>query len=279
VDSAKSFRMSLLLVLARNRTMYFFLVVAAIFISTNGAVEASIVFNWPDTPGWTAGAPAQGQTVTQQFTSVNPNDISVSLENDGVNIQATYPQINSNNETGGFTGVNALQLYISSTPTFGNSLKTTVSFASPVTNLSFQIWDVDASAGQFADKIVNLQGLAPDGTTVIGPSSVTSAVAGFNTITGTGLSTVITGTNPASNTTNQGTINVLFTGPLTQFSFEWSNNDNGRGAQAIALGPLTYDVVPESSNWALVSPAFCLAAIISEKLLRRRRCRSPKQKS
>jgi hypothetical protein len=270
--------MSLLLVLARNRTTYFFLVVASIFTLTNGTVEASIVFNWPDTPGWTAGTPGQGQTATQSFTSVNPNDISVSIENDGVNIQGTYPQINSTNETGGLTNVNALQLYISSTPTFGNVLKTTVSFASPVTNLSFQIWDVDASAGQFVDKIANLQGLAPN-STIVGPDSVTSAVAGYNTITGTGLSTVVLGTAAASNSTNQGTIDITFLGSITQFSFEWSNNDNGRGAQAIALGPLTYDVVPESNNWALVSSAFCLAAILSEKILRRRRCRSPRQES
>ena len=111
-------------------------------------------------PGWTAGTPGQGATVSQSFTSVNPNDITVAIENDGVNIQGTYPQINHTNETGGLANVEALQLYLSSTPVFGNILKTTISFASPVTNLSFQLWDVDANLGQFIDKITNLQGVS-----------------------------------------------------------------------------------------------------------------------
>jgi hypothetical protein len=241
-----------------------------VFVLTTSAATASVVtFDWPNPPGWTAGTPTTGQTATQSFTSVSPNDITVSIYNGGVNNQAGYPAINSTNETGGFSGVNALQLYLSSTPTFGNVLKTTVTFASPVTNLSFQLWDVDASTGQFVDKIANLQALAQGGGTV-GATSVTSAVAGYNTITGTGLSTVITGTNPANNSTNQGTINVTFTGTITQFSFEWSNNDNGLGAQAIGLGPLTYDTVPEY-DWPFGGAAACLMAVLHERMRRVRR--------
>ena len=230
-------------------------------------IQAATTFNWPNPPGWTAGTPTTGQTLSQSFTSVSPNDISVSIYNSGVTNQAGYPAINSTNTTGGFTGVNALQLYISSTPTFGNYLRTTVSFATPVINLSFQLWDVDASSGQFIDKVANIQALAEDGTTV-GATSVTSAVPGYNTITGTGLSTVITGTASASNTTNQGTINITFAGPITQFSFEWSNNDPARGQQAIGLGPLTYTIVPEAQSFCSVTAA-CLAAILCGRLRRR----------
>ncbi len=241
-----------------------------LFIATTAPdAKASIVFDWPGSPGWTAGAPNQGATGTQSFTSVSPNDISMSLYNGGVNIQGTYPQINSTNETGGLSNVNALQLYISSTPQFGNVLKTTVSFATPVANLSFQIWDVDAKAGQFIDKVANLSGLSQDGITLVGATSVTSEVAGYNSITGTGLSTVILGTNSAANNTNQGTIDVTFAGPITQFSFEWSNNDNGRGAQAIGLGPLTYDIVPETDP--LISTAACCVTVILLEKVRRRR--------
>jgi hypothetical protein len=110
---------------------------------------------------------------------------------------------------------------------------------------------VDAFSGQFADRISNIQAIALGGTTV-GPDSVTSAVAGYNTITGTGLSTIVLGTANAANSTNQGTIDISFAGPITQFSFDWSNNDPALGAQAIALGPLTYTVVPEmSAGWAV----------------------------
>lgn len=229
--------------------------------------HGSVVFNWPSPPGWTAGAPSIGSTATQNFTAVNPNDITVSLYNQGVNIQGTYPQINSTNTTGGLA-VNGLQLYNSSTPAFGGFIRTTVSFANPVTNLTFQLWDIDKLAGQFVDKIANLQAVAVGGA-IVGADSVTSAVAGYNSITGTGLSTVILGTNGASNTTNQGTIDIAFNQPITQFSFEWSNNDAGRGAQAVGLGPLTFTVVPEFSSSLLVL-ALCAVAVVTEKKMRRR---------
>ena len=249
----------------------FALILAPILASVSPS-KASIVFNWPNPPGWTAGTPGQGATVSQSFTSVNTNDINVQIQNNGVNVQGTYPQINSTTSTGGFTNVNGLQLYISSTPQFGNTLTTTISFASPVTNLSFEIWDVDAKSGQFADMITNLKALAPDGVTIFGASSVTSAVPGYNTITGTGLSTVVLGTASAANNTNQGTIDITFGQPLTQFSFDWLNNDNGRGAQAIAIGPLTYDPVPEADS-AMGAAAACLTAILFERRNRKSRKR------
>ncbi len=68
---------------------------------------------------------------------------------------------------------------------------------------------------------------------------------------------------------NQFAINSTFNGPITQFSFDWSNNDTGLGAQAIGLGPLTYDVIPEYDP-AFGTAAACLTAILGEKLRRRR---------
>lgn len=210
----------------------------ALLLLGPASARGSVVFNWPGS-GWTAGAPTPGQTKTQNFTSVAPNDITVSINNNGVSgtggtWQTGYPAINSTQTTGGFTGVNGLQLYLTAQSSTSSYIRTTFAFASPATNVTFQLWDVDAAAGQFVDKIANIQALAVGGATV-GANSVTSAVAGYNTITGTGLSTVITGIAGASNTTNQGTINITFNGPITQFSFDWLNTDSGRGAQAIGL--------------------------------------------
>jgi hypothetical protein len=248
------------------------LIVVALLNVTPAVTKASVVFDWPSSPGWTAGSPTAGQTLTQSFTSVNPNDITVAINNSGagpqgMNLQAGYPQISANPLTNGLSGVDGLQLYVSSSTAVGTFIKTTISFATPVINLSFQIWDVDAVSGQFADKISNIQAITDLGATV-GPSSVTSAVPGYNTITGTGLSTVILGTANANNSTNQGAITVTFSGPITQFSFEWSNNDPALGAQAIAIGPLTYTPVPEF-NTACLSWSLCLVAILFEQLWRR----------
>jgi len=238
------------------------------------AMRASVVFNWPNS-GWTAGQPTSGQTKTQSFTSISSNDITVSIYNSGVNNQGGYPAINSTNTTSGLSGVNALQLYISSTPTFGNLLRVTVSFGYAVTNVSFSLWDCDAAAGQFIDKFANIQATAFGGGTV-GLSSATSEVAGYNSITGTGLSTVILGTAGATNTTNEGTVDLAFNQPITSFSFEWSNNDAGRGAQAVGLGPITYTVVPESSP-AYFGVASCAGAVLCEAV-RRKKARGKNRK-
>jgi hypothetical protein len=237
-----------------------------------------VTFDWPGSPGWTAGAPTAGQTKTQSFTSVDPNDITVAINNSGagpqgMQWQAGYPQISSNPDTGGFTGVNGLQLLMASSQAVGTYTKTTISFATPVINLSFQIWDVDAVVGQFVDKVANIQALAQGGGTV-GPDSVTSAVPGFNNIAGSGLATVVLGTANANNATNQGTIDIAFNGPITQFSFEWSNNDPALGAQGIAIGSLTYTPMPEiESTW--IAPTACAAAIALELFRRRRNQASP----
>jgi hypothetical protein len=210
--------------------------------------------------------------VTQNFTNFTPNDITVSVNNNGVsgsggNWQPGYPAIDSTSLTGGLTGVNGLQYYLSDQSSTASFIRTTVSFASPATNVTFQIWDIDAVNKQFADTLTNIQAIAVGGAT-IGPDSVTSAVAGFNTITGTGLSTVVTGIASASSTTNEGTITITFNGPITQFSFDWSNTDSKLGAQAIALGPISY--APEMfPSWASVS--ICAMAIGAHEIIKRRR--------
>ena len=225
--------------------------------------------------GLDGGHPGPGATVTQSFTSVTPNDITVSINNNGAAAsgavwQAGYPGIDSTNETGGFAGTNGLQLFVTSQSTTSAFIKTTVMFATPVTSVSFQIWDVDAFSNQFKDQISQIQALAVGGATV-GPTSVTSAVPGFNTITGSGLSTVVLGTASASNTTNQGTIDISFTGPITQFSFEWFNKDPKLGQQAIALGPISY--LPEiSPGW--VTALVCVAAVGAREISRRKKLRA-----
>jgi hypothetical protein len=238
------------------------------------SVQAVVVtFNWPAAPGWTVGTPTPGQTKTQTFTSFYPNDITVAINNSGAGPQGVvfnggYPQIGTSPVTGG-TGVNGLQLFASSSQVVGAYVQTTVSFLTPVTNLSFEIWDVDKNAGSYIDKISNIQALTDLGATV-GADSVTSAVPGFNSISGAGLSTVVLGTATAANNSNQGTIDIVFNGPITQFSFQWSNNDPALGSQGIALGSLTYTPVPEFEPAYLVG-VIGLAAIGFD--LRRRRSR------
>ncbi len=263
------------------RCLQFLFRVAAALCVLAPLLVRGTVLNWPGA-GWTAGAPGPGQTFSQNFTAVTPNDVTVRINNNGSSSSGDtwsggYPAINSTKLTGGLSGVNGLQLYLTAESATSAFIRTTVTFSSPVTNLSFQIWDVDASSGQFIDKIFNIQGLAA-GPTTVGPSSVTSAVPGFNSISGSGLSTVILGTATASDTTNNGTIDVSFLGPITQFSFDWSNTDPAVGAQAIALGPLTFTVVPEASTGP-VATILCVIAVAAASISRRRRADSVRRDS
>jgi hypothetical protein len=244
---------------------------AAIALFCSGQAEATLVV-FPNT-GWTAGAPAAGQTTSQTFSGTP--GLTVSINNNGSAAQGAtwasgYPALNSTQTTGGFTGENGLQLYATSTSATTAYILTTVTFASPVTNVSFQIWDVDKLAGQFVDTITSIQALSDLGA-VQAASSVTSAVSGFNSITGSGLGFVVTGTNGAGNTTNQGTIDVSFTGPITQFSFKWSNTDPGLGGQAIGLGQINYSVVPEMN--ALFPIATLLVAVGGTAMWRKHKAR------
>lgn len=262
-----------LMLCSRWRLCLFLKVAVLLFLFTPDRTYG-IIFSWPSS-GWTAGTPGPGATVTQSFTSVTPNDITVSINNNGAAASGAvwkpgYPAIDSTSETGGFAGTNGLQFFVASQSTISAFIKTTVIFATPVTSVSFQIWDVDAVSSQFKDQISQIQALAVGGATV-GPNSVTSAVPGFNTITGTGLSTVVLGTAVASDTTNQGTINISFLGPITQFSFEWFNKDPKLGQQAIALGPISY--LPEiSPGW--ITALVCLASVGAREISRRKKLRA-----
>ena len=84
------------------------------------------------------------------------------------------------------------------------------------------------------------------------------------------------GTAAADNSTNQGSVDLAFNQPITSFSFEWSNNDSGRGAQAVGFGPITYTVVPES-NPAYFGIASCVGAVLCE-FLRRKKARAKNRK-
>ncbi|HJT81083.1 MAG TPA: hypothetical protein VJ719_07795 [Chthoniobacterales bacterium] len=238
------------------------LVGASLLVGVSSA--AATILPWPSSPGWTAGAPLPGQTRSQSFTAVDPNDVTVSINNNGASASgaswsAGYPAINSTLLNGGNPGTNGLQLFLTAQSSTTSYVQVTVTFAAPVINLSVQLWDVDAS-DQYKDTITQIQGLAQGGG-IVAADTITSAVAGYNTITGSGLSTVVTGTAQASNTTNQGTIDINFVQPITEFSFRYSNTDADLGSQGIGLGPMSFVVVPEHTNSLVFLVLFAAIAL------------------
>jgi hypothetical protein len=235
---------------------------------------------------WTGGSPAPGATGSQTFTS-SGQTATISVNNNGTSATgatwaAGYPAFNSTQTTGGLSPLqNGLQLYATSTSSTSAFILTTVTFATAVTNVSFEIWDVDKSATQFVDTITGIQALAFYTGAVQGASSVTSAVPNtYNTVQGSGLSFRVDGTAGASNTTNQGTVTISFTGPITQFSFLWSNTDPGLGGQAIGVGNINFTPVPEvSALWPVAGLLLlgCGGRVAQSALLRRRLVRGKRR--
>src|SRR5947209_5698974 len=98
--------MRLLLVASRSVTWRSCLV-GGLYLVATAFAQGSVVFDWPSSPGWTAGSPAAGTTASQTFTSVSPNDITAAINNNGVSAsgatwQTNHPQISAAPVTGGF---------------------------------------------------------------------------------------------------------------------------------------------------------------------------------
>jgi hypothetical protein len=274
----------------------------AVLAALLGAVPArATVFNWNSAGTWTAGTPTVAG-VTQSFTglSVNLKDsVAGTVWQNGSNgVGPVSPGINNTLLTDHLTGQNALQLAIFSQPSTTAMVTVTVTFTTPVTGVSFNLWDVDKDLGtapgnatnnSYEDLISNIKANLSAGGTVA-PTSITdggsdgtdntSAISGG---TGTIAGSSVTGGNGGGGTANDGlnsgqaTINIGAS-TITSFTFEWSNPGwiSGDGSQQfIALGNINYTAVvtPEiHSGYAAL--ALCGGFIGVGSIYQRRRARS-----
>ncbi len=216
------------------------------FILLCPSVSWATVFNWPLSPAWAATGPASGSSETvDYFAGGTGFGVAVTVANSGVTLNAGYPQVQTESAatfTGGTTSntIGTLQLFNTSSASTASFTRVTINlnYVGGVTNPTFQLWDVDALAGQFIDTIKSLQATTTTGS-IIYPTLTPTAT--FNQVTGTGASQVITGIGNATNNTNQGTVGVSFTGTVTSISFLWSNADAGLGTQGIGISPITFN--------------------------------------
>lgn len=239
-----------------------------VFLVSSVACHADL-FNWPTTPVWTAGSPTDGNSQTVDYGPTPAISVTVTNMGGPGMTWGAAPQVESEGSypfTGGYnagSGVNGLILQANSQTSNSTYIQLTINFNNPggATNVSFQLWDIDAivdgSGNGFIDTIKNLQGTAPGGP--VYPTSVTRAVPGYNIISGSGAGLTIMGDTSqpsgAANTTNQGTVNIQFSQPVTSISFQYSNGASGSlNQQTLGVGPITFTPVPEvnSSNAALI---------------------------
>jgi hypothetical protein len=249
------------------------------------------LFDWPSMPGWTAGEPTiNGPAQTVDYTSAG-HDISVTIANTGATWNPGYPQVVPGG-TGPFNGGttnNGLILQPGSQTSNNTFIQITINFLNPggVTDVSFQIWDIDATVdingNGFIDLISQLQAVAVGGGTlfpdIVDNTHTSNPGVTYNFINGSGPGLTIRGDpaqlGGAANATDQGTLNITFSQPITQISFWYSNDASGSlTTQTIGIGPINFTNVPEiSPSWAVALLCVIASSVVELRRRRHRRTR------
>lgn len=238
-----------------------------------GATSQAITLDW-DTAAWTNGSLNNSFDVDP----ANPGaDVTVGVSGNTAQLQpglvAPSPQTPAITTAleGGLSPVEkSLELAVNFT-TQSQSVTVTINFsalyAQGVQNVSFTIFDVDsandnANNSHFQDQLRAISALSIDGVTMIAPTITTGAA---NTLTGTGLSQVVTGISTANDTgvtSGAGNVTINFsTNAISSLTFTY-----GSGAafadptyQHIGLHDLSFTPVPEM-NPAWFGGLSCLLA-------------------
>jgi len=207
------------------------LILIVIPVNVFSAVLDWDVNNWP--------LPSLSQTY-----SVGGSNINIVIGGDTVQLNTTgnpaSPETNQH-LTGGTTNEDALFIRTDFVAT-SEDITITIDFThlGGVSDLSFTLWDVDATSTQWIDQV---QVTATAGGSAVNPSSISDGVTnipGVNTSTGFPI------TSNAANNSSDGNATFTFNQTnITQVVITYRNTTTGTpGNQWISLHDLTFDVAP-----------------------------------
>ena len=188
--------------------------------------------------------------------------------------------------TGGLTdGELAMQIGIALPNTSTDGVVFTINFAQAVYGVTFKLFDVDYTSGNFTDQVRNIVGT--DGGATVLPALTGSA---YNSVgsdannAAAGFSNSVTGTGNNAQTAANGNVTVSFSNltPITSVSFVYGDNTNSAlgpvapastTEQIIGIGNIAWatnagETVPEPGMFGVT--ALGLAGMIAVTLRRRR---------
>lgn len=255
---------------ARRFFLPFLLV--ALFATTGHA----IVVDW-DALTWTPGTLANSYDIDPAKAG---NDITVTVSGNTGQLQpeiiSPYPQtpaITTNFQGGLGTAQNTLSIAVNFTNQT-ESVTITIDFSAlyslGVQNVSFTLFDFDFASGgssNYQDKLSGITALSIDGVTQVAPTITTSSA---NTLTGTGLTQVVTGTASVADTgatSGNGNVTISFgTTAIRSFTFTYGS---GSGTvpdptyQHVGIHDITFTPVPEiNPTWTALGSCILAAALI-----------------
>ena len=230
-----------------------------------------------DTLTWTPG------TLTNSY-DIDPakpgNDITVTVSGNTAQLQpelvSPYPQtpaITTNFQGGLGTAQNTLCIAVNFTNQ-SQSVTITIDFSAlyalGVQNVSFTLFDFDFASGgssNYQDKLSGITALSIDGTTLVAPTITTSSA---NTLTGSGLTQVVTGTASVADTgATSGNGNVIITFGTTAIKSFTFTYGSGSGTvadptyQHVGIHDITFTPVPEiNPAWTAVGSCILAVALI-----------------
>lgn len=192
----------------------------------------SNVFNW-DSRSWSAGS------LSNSYTQNNIGQISWDIAINNGSFQSIAqlggqnPALQNNGNTGGITPAEySLSLFTDFTTRSSNNATAVIGLPTPVPGLQFRIFDVDYSAGAYAD-MITVTGTT-NGTTVY--PTLTNGVS--NWVSGN----IAVGDGQSPNDSADGTIWVTFNVPVDTVTIEYGNHStapNNPATQAIAIHDVT----------------------------------------
>ena len=262
-------------------------IVAILGVLVSCTTAQAIVLDW-DTVTWANGSLSNSYNIDPAFAG---NDVTVTVAGNTAQLGSEStgqltPAITTN-VTGGLSPVqNALTLNLD----LANQSQTvtiTVNFSTlypqGVNNVSFSIFDVDfasspgGSGANFQDQISNITATTVGGS-IISPFSITTSAD--NTLSGSGLTQVVTGNATANDTTSAGNVLINFgTNAITSFTFTYGSGTGTNAdptAQHIAIGDISFTPVPEI-NPAWTAFGSCGFAALGA-LLHRRKVRNAQRR-